>query len=129
MSVLGLCFKNFHKLLYYRCVTPPEIALLQKRIPFRRMLPCLNFEDLERERMEMDESRLELVDSRLAEAHRVVMQRTANRYLVMEAATFGDKLFTGTLIIITILAILVLFWFRNFGPELVKHVVDSVDHL
>ena len=26
--------------------------------------------------------RLEMVDSRLAEAHRVVMQRTANRYLV-----------------------------------------------
>ena len=39
-------------------VTPPEIALLQKRIQFRRMLPCLDFEDLERKRMEMDESRL-----------------------------------------------------------------------
>ena len=38
-------------------VTPPEIALLQKRIQFRRMLPCLDFEDLERKRMEMDESR------------------------------------------------------------------------
>ena len=38
-------------------VTPPDIALLQKRIQFRRMLPCLDFEDLERKRMEMDESR------------------------------------------------------------------------
>ncbi len=59
----------------------------------------------------------------LAEAHRVVMQRTANRYLVMEAATFGDKLFTGSLIIITIVAILVLFWFRNFGP--VFSIIDD----
>ena len=64
-----------------------------------------------------------MVDSRLAEAHRVVMQRTANRYLVMEAATFGDKLFTGTLIILTILGILVLFGVRNFGQGLLilKH--------
>ena len=38
-------------------VTPPEVALLQKRIQFRRMLPCLDFEDLDRKRMEMDESR------------------------------------------------------------------------
>ena len=102
-------------------------APYRKRMHFRRMIPCLDFDDLERERIEMDESRLELVDDRLADAHRVVMQRTANRYLVMEAATFGDKLFTGTLIILTILAILVLFWFRNFGPGilLLEHTVDN----
>jgi len=131
-------------------VTPPEVALLQKRIQFRRMLPCLDFEDLERKRMEMDESsyliearlieaerkrmemlddtRLEMVDSRLAEAHRVVMQRTANRYLVMEAATFGDKLFTGTLIFLTILAILVLFAVRNFGHGLLLLKHETYEH-
>jgi len=109
-------------------VTPPEVALLQKRIQFRRMLPCLDFEDLDRKRMEMDESRLEMVDSRLAEAHRVVMQRTANRYLVMEAATFGDKLFTGTLIFLTILAILVLFAVRNFGHGLLLLKHETYEH-
>jgi len=131
-------------------VTPPEVALLQKRIQFRRMLPCLDFEDLERKRMEMDESsyliearlieaerkrmeklddtRLEMVDSRLAEAHRVVMQRTANRYLVMEAATFKDKLFTGTLIFLTILAILVLFAVRNFGHGLLLLKHETYEH-
>ena len=37
-------------------------------------------------------------------------------FLVMEAATFSDKLFTGTLILLTVVGIFVLFWFRNFGP-------------
>ena len=107
-------------------MTPAELALIQKRIQLRRILPCIRFEDLESERG-VDESRsLEMVDKRLADVHRDVMRRTENRYLVMEAATFGDKLFTGTLIILTILGILVLFWFRNFGPGLhMMHEVES----
>ena len=60
-------------------------------------------------------TRLELVDSDLADAHRGVMSRTHNKYLVMEVATFSDKLFTGTLILLTVVGIFMLFWFRNFG--------------
>ena len=99
-------------------ISPAEIALIQKRIQLKRILPCIRFEDLESERGHDESRSLEMVDKRLADVHRDVMRRTENRYLVMEAATFGDKLFTGTLIILTILGILVLFWFRNFGPGL-----------
>ena len=99
-------------------ISPAEIAMIQKRIQLKRILPCIRFEDLESERGHDESRSLEMVDKRLADVHRDVMRRTENRYLVMEAATFGDKLFTGTLIILTILGILVLFWFRNFGPGL-----------
>ena len=66
-------------------ITSQELAKLQKRLKLRRILPsCINFEDLEDERTSGDHeamTRLELVDSNLADAHRGVMQRTANRYL------------------------------------------------
>ena len=47
---------------------------------------------------------------------------------VMEAATFGDKLFTGTLIFLTILAILVLFAVRNFGHGLLLLKHETYEH-
>ena len=107
-------------------MTPAELALIQKRIQLKRILPCIRFEDLESERGHDESRSLEMVDKRLADVHRDVMRRTENRYLVMEASTFGDKVFTGTLIILTILGILVLFWFRNFGPGLhLLHEVES----
>ena len=46
----------------------------------------------------------------------------------MEAATFGDKLFTGTLIFLTILAILVLFAVRNFGHGLLLLKHETYEH-
>lgn len=107
-------------------MTPAELALIQKRIQLKRILPCIRFEDLESDRGHDESRSLEMVDKRLADVHRDVMRRTENRYLVMEASTFGDKVFTGTLIILTILGILVLFWFRNFGPGLhLLHEAES----
>ena len=89
---------------------------------------------LYRDTEESAAARLELVDVRLADAHRGVMARTDNKYLVLEAATFRDKLFTAALILLTIMGILVLFWFRNFGPgfhilQFVHQHVDSAGHL
>ena len=101
-------------------LSPQELARLQKRLKLRRILPsCITFEDLEDDRTSGDHeaiTRLELVDSDLADTHRGVLSRTHNKYLVMEAATFSDKLFTGTLIFYTVVGIFVLFWFQNFGP-------------
>ena len=101
-------------------LSPQELARLQKRLKLRRILPsCITFEDLEDDRTSGDHeaiTRLELVDSDLADTHRGVLSRTHNKYLVMEAATFSDKLFTGTLIFCTVVGIFVLFWFQNFGP-------------
>ena len=102
-------------------LSPQELARLQKRLKLRRILPsCITFEDLEDDREASGDheaiTRLELVDSDLADTHRGVLSRTHNKYLVMEAATFSDKLFTGTLIFCTVVGIFVLFWFQNFGP-------------
>ena len=101
-------------------LSPQELARLQKRLKLRRILPsCITFEDLEDERMASPDleaiTRLELVDSDLADTHRGVLSRTHHKYLVMEAATFSDKLFTGTLIFCTVVGIFVLFWYQNFG--------------
>ena len=59
------------------------------------------------------------------DVHRGVLDRTLNKYLVMEAATCTDKIFTATLIILTMLGILVLFWFQNFGPGFKFKHIDS----
>ena len=70
-----------------------------------------------------DDLRLHMMDNDLEIVHRGVMARTMNKYLVMEAATCTDKIFTASLIVLTMLAILVLFWFQNFGPGFkFKHV-------
>ncbi len=46
-------------------------------------------------------------------------------FQVMDASSFPDRLFTACLIALTMVAILVLFWFQNFGPgfhfQHVKH--------
>ena len=74
------------------------------------LLPCLKsptFDDLNEE----DSSeRLDLVDEKLGTAHRGVMAKTGQKYLAMEASSFPDRVFTGTLIVLTMLGILVLFW-------------------
>ena len=58
------------------------------------------------------ESRLDLVDGELGHVHREVMAKTGNKYLRLEGASFPDRMFTGTLIVLTMLAILVLFWYQ-----------------
>ncbi len=62
------------------------------------------------------ESRLDLADRDLESVQRGVMARTKQKYLSMEASSLPDRLFTAFLIILTMVAILVLFWFQNFGP-------------
>ncbi len=62
------------------------------------------------------DSRLDLNDQDLESVHRTVMARTGQKYLVMDASSLPDRLFTGCLIALTMVAILVLFWFQNFGP-------------
>ena len=70
-----------------------------------------------------DTSRLDLVDEELGEVHRDIMAKTSQKYLVMDASSFPDKMFTGTLIVLTMLGILTLFWYQNFGPGFhFKHV-------
>ena len=61
------------------------------------------------------ESHLDLADADLETAHRGIMARTRQKYLVMDASSFSDRCFTGALITLTMVAILVLFWFQNFG--------------
>ena len=66
-------------------VTPPEVALLQKRIQFRRMLPCLDFEDLDRKRMEMDESRYFFIKK---ENELILLKPNFFRYLIFPVSRF-----------------------------------------
>ena len=44
------------------------------------------------------------------------MARTKDKYILMDATSSFDKLLTGSLIILTMFGILLLFWFQNFGP-------------
>ncbi len=101
-------------------LTPGEIAALHKRVKLRKLLPCVTFEELDEAEVgcdrPSDDLKLNLVDATLEDATRVVMARTRQRYLVMEAATAADKFFTASLIVLTVFGILVLFWYRNFGP-------------
>ena len=68
------------------------------------------------ERSSTASAELDLADADLATAHRGIMARTRQKYLVMDASSLTDRCFTGTLIVVTMVAILVLFWFQNFGP-------------
>ena len=61
-------------------------------------------------------SHLDLVDEELGTVHRSVMAKTRQKYLAMEAASFWDRSFTAGLIFLTMIAILVLFLYQNFGP-------------
>ena len=61
-------------------------------------------------------SQLDLVDEELGTIHRSIMARTRQKYLAMEASSFWDRSFTGCLIVLTMVAILVLFLYQNFGP-------------
>ena len=48
--------------------------------------------------------------------HRGVMARTKDKYILMDVTSLSDKLVTGSLIILTMFGILLLFWYQNFGP-------------
>lgn len=63
------------------------------------------------------------LDGDLESVHRNVMARTGQKYLVMDASSFPDRFFTALLIAATMVAILVLFWFQNFGPGFHFHHV------
>ena len=76
-----------------------------------------------------DDFRLTMLDNDLENVHRGVMARTRNKYLVMEAATCTDKIVTASLIVLTMLAILVLFWYQNFGPGFHFKHVDKTNKL
>ena len=65
-------------------------------------------------------SHLDLVDEELGTVHRSIMARTRQKYLAMEASSFWDRSFTGGLIVLTAVAILVLFLYQNFGPGILK---------
>jgi hypothetical protein len=112
-------------------LTSRELSMLHKRIQLRRILPCIKFEDLDDDKVAADDpasedSMLELVDSNLEDVHREVLEKTGTKYMVMDAASFADKVFTCILIALTVLGIMILFWYRNFGPGLYfKHVVES----
>ena len=89
----------------------------------RRLLPlCLARRSTLAELDEEDSSlsHLDLVDEELGTVQRNIMARTRQKYLAMEAATFWDRSFTGCLIVLTMVAILVLFLYQNFGPGILK---------
>ena len=47
--------------------------------------------------------------------HRGVMARTKDNYLIMDVTSLSAKLVTGSLIVLTIFAIFLLFWYQKFG--------------
>ena len=47
----------------------------------------------------------------------MVMARTKDKYILMDATSLTDKLVTAALIILTMFGILVLFWYRNFVSD------------
>ena len=111
-------------------INPDQLAKLEKRSKLNRFLPsCFSGTTTQVVTGVItgdggdDDLRLHMMDNDLEIVHRGVMARTMNKYLVMEAATCTDKIFTASLIVLTMLAILVLFWFQNFGPGFkFKHV-------
>ena len=49
--------------------------------------------------------------------NRDLMAKTVQNYLILGPSTpLKDKLFTAGLLALTLVGILVLFWFQNFGP-------------
>ena len=54
--------------------------------------------------------------SNIKVVHRGVMARTKDKYILMDVTSLSDKLVTGSLIILTMFGILLLFWYQNFGP-------------
>ena len=63
------------------------------------------------------------MDPALERVHIALMARTGNKYLNINSSTLPDKIFTGALICLTMLAIVILFWYQNFGPGFdFKHV-------
>ncbi|TRY69222.1 hypothetical protein TCAL_01396 [Tigriopus californicus] len=82
-----------------------------------RMLPCMKsptFDNLNAE--DSLDVRLDLGDDELANTYRDTLAKTKQKYLVMDASTWTDRIVTGSLILMTMIAILGLFWFQNFGP-------------
>ena len=55
------------------------------------------------------------------------MARTKDKYILMDATSSFDKLLTGSLIILTMFGILLLFWFQNFGLISSIEVLDPED--
>ena len=120
-------------------IDPAQLARLEKRARLNRFLPsfasaCFNGDATRGSPGGVgidgctgdggdDDFRLTMMDNDLEDVHVGVMARTRNKYLVMEAATCTDKIFTASLIVLTMLAILVLFWYQNFGPGFqFKHI-------
>ena len=60
-------------------------------------------------------SELDLDDPELKAAHKSVMARTGQKYLVVDD-NLADKFITAFLIVLTVVAIIVLFLYQNFGP-------------
>lgn len=70
-----------------------------------------------------EEERLFFVDEVLEHAQKNIMARTAQRYLILDHISYADKVFTAMLIVLTMIVILVLFWYQNFGPGFkFKHI-------
>lgn len=56
------------------------------------------------------------VDEDLEDAHRSVMAKTSEKYLVLDTPSLRDKLLTSLLIGAMMVAVLVLFLYQNVGP-------------
>ena len=101
-----------------------ETTAAAANVFLRRLLPsCLaRRSTLAELRDEEDSSlsHLDLVDEELGTVHRSIMAKTRQKYLAMEASSFWDRSFTGCLIVLTMIAILVLFLYQNFGPGILK---------
>jgi hypothetical protein len=55
-------------------------------------------------------------DVRIERAHRDLMANTVQKYLILSPSTpLKDKFFTAGLILLTMVGILVLFWYQNWG--------------
>ena len=63
-------------------------------------------------------------------ANRDIMAKTVQKYLILsDSPPLKDKLFTALLIALTMLAVLVLFWYQNFGPGFTAFKpTNEIDH-
>lgn len=92
-------------------------SYLQNQPFLTRLLPCVKSPTFDNLNVEDSlDVRLDLGDDELANTYRDTLAKTKQKYLVMDASTWTDRIVTGSLIVMTMIAILGLFWFQNFGP-------------
>ena len=97
--------ENFNLEKKERC-RPPLQPLVPEVVVSHHSSENLRIESIETE----DTIRQEL-------ANRAHMANTVQKYLILKDSTpLKDKLFTAGLLALTMLGILVLFWYQNFGP-------------